>query len=164
MQSKDNGNNVWLREDRDDTAKHFHYPTHVVPDPWQSQEKQLMKEYSDCFNEKDPNGKSSKEPGSKLDSGKAPILQGCIGYFPRALEEVARVSLVGANKYSWRGWESVPDGINRYGDALCRHLLAEAVEGDYDSGPGGTGLRHAAQIAWNSLARLELILRKEANG
>ena len=125
--------------------------------------------YNKGFDQKEtreeyPNGIDSKTPGSKLDSGKSPILQGCVQYFPRALEEVARVSLVGANKYSWKGWESVPNGVNRYGDALCRHLLAEAVQGDYDSGPGGTGLRHASQVAWNALARLELILRKEENG
>jgi hypothetical protein len=108
--------------------------------------------------EKDPHGKNAKEPGSKLDEGKAPVLQGLLQYFPRALEEVSLVSLKGARKYTWKGWETVPDGIARYGDALGRHLLAEAIEGEFDS---DTGLLHASQSAWNALARLELILREK---
>lgn len=107
--------------------------------------------------ETDPNGLNAKEPGSKLDAGKIPLLRGAIQYFPRALLEVAGVSLKGANKYSWRGWEKVVDGINRYGDALARHLAAEEIEGPIDS---ETGELHAAQGAWNALARLELILRE----
>ena len=106
--------------------------------------------------ETDPLGKSSKEPGSKLDAGKAPLLQGVIQYFPRALSAVSMISLEGSKKYSWRGWETVPDGVNRYGDALGRHLIGEAVHGDTDP---ETGMMHAAQTAWNALARLELILR-----
>ena len=107
--------------------------------------------------ERDPNGYDLKTPGSKADEGKAPILQGLLQYFPRALKEVALVSSAGAKKYSWKGWEKVPDGPSRYGDALGRHLLAEAVEGQFD---GDTGLLHSAQVAWNALARLELLLRE----
>lgn len=116
---------------------------------------------SQNISEVDPLGFGVKEPGSKLDAGKAPILRGLIQYFPRAIREVANVSQYGANKYSWKGWEKVPDGINRYGDALGRHLILEAIEGEYDTGPNGSGLRHATQTAWNALARLELILREE---
>ena len=108
--------------------------------------------------EKDPNGISAGQPGAKLDAGKTPVFQGMLTYFPRALTMVAEVSKIGANKYSWKGWESVPDGINRYGDALVRHLIAEATEGNYDK---DTGMLHAAQTAWNALARLELILREK---
>lgn len=105
----------------------------------------------------DPNGKSSKEPGSKLDAGKSPVYQGCFQYFPLALEAVARVSEKGAKKYSWKGWETVPDGINRYSNALGRHISKETFEYlDPD-----TEEPHAAQIAWNALARLELILREQ---
>lgn len=108
--------------------------------------------------ESDPNGKQSKEPGAKLDAGKSPLLRGCLQYFPRALAAVAQVSEVGANKYTWNGWEKVPDGINRYGNALARHLAAEAVDGPIDR---ETECLHAAQVAWNSLARLELILKEK---
>lgn len=106
--------------------------------------------------ESDPTGRSSHTPGAKLDAGKVPILQGALEYFPNALREVAQVSYVGAKKYTWKGWESVPDGINRYGNALARHLLATEL---YDA---DTGCLHAAQVAWNALARLELILREQA--
>ncbi len=112
--------------------------------------------------EKDPSGLSVNAPGAKLDAGKSPVLQGALQYFPRALNAVALVSLAGRKKgYPWKGWESVPDGINRYGDALARHLLEEITEGPIDAHVGGTGCMHAAQVAWNALARLELLLREE---
>lgn len=110
--------------------------------------------------ESDPNGLDLKTPGSKADYGKAPVLQGAFQYFPRALRAVSLVSQVGARKYSWKGWESVPDGINRYGNALGRHILDEAIDGPIDK---DTGLSHASQQAWNALARLELILREKEN-
>lgn len=106
--------------------------------------------------EHDPNGKPAHSPGAKMDAGKAPIIRGVLQYFPHALEHVANVSAKGAAKYAWRGWESVPNGFSRYSDALGRHLLAEATQGPYDS---DTGELHAAQVAWNALARLELYLR-----
>lgn len=106
--------------------------------------------------ETDPNGFSPREPGAKMDNGKVAILRGALQYFPLALTAVAEVSMVGAKKYSWKGWEKVSDGVNRYGDALVRHLLAENAE-EFDR---DTNCRHAAQVAWNALARLELILRE----
>ena len=60
-----------------------------------------------------------------------------------------------------QGWEIVPDGIARYSDAMVRHLLAESIEGPLDSGPNGLGVLHAGQVAWNAMARLELILREK---
>jgi hypothetical protein len=107
--------------------------------------------------EEDPTGRDRHEPGAKMDKGKAPIRQGVIQYFPRALEAIALVSLHGAEKYAWKGWESVPNGVARYGDAAGRHALAEATEGLYDP---KTGYLHAAHEAWNALARLELMLRE----
>lgn len=107
--------------------------------------------------ERDPNGIDLKTPGAKADDGKAPITRGLLGYFPRAILAVAAVSKRGAEKYSWRGWESVPDGTNRYLDALGRHLVYREIEGEKDK---DTGLDHLAQVAWNSLAALELYLRQ----
>ena len=109
-------------------------------------------------NEYDPNGKSPHEPGAKLDAGKPAVYRGLFDYFPLACCAVAEVSTFGARKYAWKGWESVPDGFARYSDALGRHLLAESSEGCVDS---TTGLKHAAQVAWNAMARLELLLREE---
>ncbi len=110
------------------------------------------------FTEKDPHGLDLKGGGAKADAGKAPIVRGLIDYFPRACREVASVSARGAEKYSWKGWESVPDGVARYSDALGRHLVSESIEGPTDS---DTGLLHKAQIAWNALAALELYLREQ---
>lgn len=112
--------------------------------------------------EKDPSGLDSKTKGAKLDAGKPAVFQGLLDYFPRACIEVARISTLGAAKYSWKGWEAVANGFNRYSDALVRHLCGEAIEGLYDSGPTGLGpdVLHAAQVAWNAMARLELLLRE----
>lgn len=107
--------------------------------------------------ESDPNGLNSKEPGSKLDAGKAAIYQGLLAYFPRACESVAAVSTFGAAKYSWKGWESVPNGFERYSDALVRHL---AREGAGEIKDGDSKFHHASHVAWNALARLELLLKE----
>src|SRR3990172_1496625 len=108
--------------------------------------------------EKDPNGIQKGEPGAKLDANKIPVTRGCLHYFPRALLAVAELSGLGARKYSWKGWEKVSDGINRYGDALGRHELA--IEGDFQRRDKDTGALEATAVAWNALARLELILRE----
>lgn len=111
--------------------------------------------------EKDPYGRNPHEPGTKLDAGKAPVFQGVLDYFPRAIKQVAMVSAFGASKYAWKGWESVPDGVNRYSNAMGRHITDEAIEGPvtHDS-----GLLHKAHIAWNALAALELYIRQEEQG
>ena len=115
-------------------------------------------ELVDDFGEKDPNGILPGQPGAKLDGGKSPVMQGVLQYFPRALLEVGKVSEFGAQKYTWKGWESVPNGPARYGDALGRHILYESMEGPYDR---DSKLLHAAHEAWNALARLELMLREQ---
>lgn len=104
----------------------------------------------------DPYGKDPHEPGAKLDAGKNRVglmVQG----FPRALEAVSEVATYGAAKYTPGGWITVPDGLDRYTDAMHRHLLAEARGEKFDA---ESGLEHAAMAAWNALARLELMRRK----
>ena len=96
----------------------------------------------------------------KYDGGKAPIFRGAISYFPRAIESVAAVSLFGATKYAWKGWENVDDGYNRYSDAMVRHL---AYEGKGEVLDPDSGLLHASHAAWNALARLELLIREREN-
>lgn len=108
--------------------------------------------------ESDPNGVAANTPGAKLDSGKSPLFRGTLDYFPRALSGVAEVSLYGANKYAWKGWETVPDGYNRYSDALGRHLVKESIEGLYDV--TDSQLLHCLQVAWNALARAEMIMKE----
>ncbi len=124
------------------------------------------KPYSELSNEDevlikrelDPDGKDPHEPGSKLDAGKAPVRRGLLEQFPRACMAVAEVSAFGAGKYTWGGWQTVPDGIARYGDAGARHICKAAIEGAKDA---DSGLLHAAHEAWNALARLELMLRED---
>lgn len=117
------------------------------------------KEETPTTKETDPLGKNPHEPGAKLDSGKPSVYRGLLAYFPRACLAVAEVSTVGAKKYAWKGWETVPDGFNRYSDALGRHIVYEHIDGSLDA---DTGLLHAAHTAWNAMARLELLLKEQA--
>jgi hypothetical protein len=110
--------------------------------------------------ETDPNGKKPHEPGAKLDANKPPVVRGTIQYFPRAITAVSAVSAFGASKYAWDSWVAVPDGFQRYTDALGRHLIAEACGELIDP---DSGILHAAHVAWNALARLELLMRQIEN-
>lgn len=112
--------------------------------------------------EKDPSGLDPNTAGAKLDTGKAPVFRGVIQYFPKGIKQVALLSQFGAEKYSWHGWSAVDDCINRYTDAMLRHLVDE-TEGPLDDGPGGSGLLHATAVAWNALARLEKIIEEQQN-
>lgn len=95
------------------------------------------------------------EPGAKLDTGK-PRCSLVLGAFANALLEVSRVGTFGADKYSDNGWLEVPNGQQRYADALHRHLLLDASGEVVDS---ESELSHKAHAAWNALAILELELR-----
>ena len=106
--------------------------------------------------EADPFGIPVHDPGAKLDEGK--LLAGILQQFALALTAVAEVATFGSRKYSRGGWQHVDNGIERYSDAMIRHWLKETREpADIDS-----GLYHEAHLAWNALARLELILREDA--
>jgi len=107
------------------------------------------------------------QQGQKFDGGKAPLMQGCMAYFPDALLAVAQVSAYGAKKYSAKfedmNWRKVANGEARYGDADARHLLTPhlrapgAVAGPYDA---ESELLHAAHHAWDALATLQLALER----
>lgn len=105
--------------------------------------------------ETDPYGMDAKTPGAKLDAGKLAYNNHLFTYFPHALDAVCQVSEFGARKYTRMGWASVPGGIRRYTDALSRHLMDEARGDVFDK---DSGLTHAAHLAWNALARLQLML------
>lgn len=107
--------------------------------------------------ESDPNGIDQHTPGAKLDNGK-PRPGLVLGAFSKALSEVVKVGTFGANKYSDHGWLSVPNGVERYTDAMLRHHFAEAG-GERDDPE--SKLSHAAHRAWNALAVLELMLRNK---
>jgi len=105
--------------------------------------------------EQDPNGLTASDPGVKFDKGK--LLAGCLADFSLSLKAVAEVFTHGANdKYSRGSWQYVQNGQQRYYDAQWRHLLDER-HSEIDK---KSGLLHSAHLAWNALARLELILRE----
>lgn len=89
--------------------------------------------------------------GLKFDAGKPDLT--FLREFSGALGEVCRVSEYGVRKYKKRGsWPTVPDGSRRYAAAMLRHELAgDAVDPE-------SGLHHAAHVAWNALAKLQLML------
>lgn len=112
--------------------------------------------------EKDPTGKSPHAPGAKLDAGK---LRPWLFYsgFARALEEVARVTTKGAEKYTPNGWCEVENGEERYMEAFARHMVALGKGEIMDDGPKGLGpdIYHKASMIWNLLASFELELRND---
>lgn len=95
-----------------------------------------------------------RKKGVKHDQGK-PALRLVLQSMPRAILAIGEVASYGAAKYTEDGWETVPNGLKRYTDAMFRHLVSEGIE-DKDA---ESGLLHAAHAAWNALARLELMLR-----
>ena len=107
--------------------------------------------------EADPSGKSSNEPGAKLDAGKvcpSLIIEG----MARALWGVAEVATFGMVKYTRDGWISVPDGQFRYANAGYRHVLKRAMGETVDP---DSELWHLKHEAWNALAKLDLAMREE---
>lgn len=96
-------------------------------------------------------------PGAKDDKGKP--MAGVLLDFSRALQTVVDVGTYGAKKYTRLGWATVPEGSQRYLDAMMRHLLAMDV--DPDGLDPDTGLPHLAHVAWNALAVLELQARRK---
>jgi len=109
-------------------------------------------------NQEDPFGTGQHDPGAKNDKGKADL--SLLVLFGKALSEVGAVGTMGAEKYTRGGWQFVPDGFERYTAAMLRHVFEE----NYSPMDDESGLLHAAHAAWNALARLELLLREQANG
>ena len=106
--------------------------------------------------ERDPHGLPPDTPGAKLDADKLRV-DLVLDSFSLALIEVAKVAGYGARKYSEGGWQHVEQGEQRYRVAAGRHRLKRVREThDPDS-----GILHLAHEAWNVLAELELVLRKE---
>ena len=104
--------------------------------------------------EQDPNGLDNHQPGAKLDGNKPDM--SLLLDMGDALKAVAHVGTIGAKKYTRGGWLLVDEGYRRYTAALLRHITDEP----YGMLDHDTQCLHAAQVAWNALARLELILRE----
>lgn len=96
------------------------------------------------------------ESGVKDDLSK-PDMDLVLKGFSKALTDVCKLGTFGAVKYTELGFLDVPNGIRRYSSAMQRHYFLEDDE-EYDD---ETKLLHATAVAWNSLARLELMLRKK---
>ena len=95
--------------------------------------------------------------GAKHDAGK--VRAGLVlSDFPRALLAVGEVATFGAQKYAAHSWRTVPHAAERYHDAFVRHQLAAAAGERIDR---ESDLPHAAHIAWNALALLELELSND---
>lgn len=107
--------------------------------------------------EKDPFGLGAHEPGAKLDAGKMRLGMVFRG-FARALQGVGRVGTYGAHKYTDNGWLHVPNGEQRYLDALLRHLIADLSGETHDP---ESGLPHLDHALWNLAAVCELRKRGE---
>lgn len=80
--------------------------------------------------------------------------------FQEPLEKLYEVWEFGANKYGKSNWKELDNGLERYSNALIRHLFAEN-KNIYDE---ETNMFHASHIAFNALARLYFINRSENNG
>ena len=104
-----------------------------------------------------PEGKEFNKPYSlgsdfDIDRKKYPVYTGVVKYFPDALMEISRVSLLGNEQHHadeplhWDKNKS-PDHL----DALFRHLI-EADDLDND------GVLHLAKVAWRALAALQIKL------
>lgn len=67
---------------------------------------------------------------------------------PQILKEMAKVMTFGANKYDANSWQDVPDAIDRYTDALIRHIEAwrSGEKEDQES-----NIHHLAHAACNAM-------------
>lgn len=105
---------------------------------------------------KSANNVDQHVPGVKLDKDK-PDLELLLNGFPRALEEVGKLTTFGARKYTRMGFLKVDNAVNRYTSAMMRHQLEKAKGNIFDP---ETSLSHSTAVAWNALAILELELRQ----
>lgn len=95
-------------------------------------------------------------PSGSSERKALPLTTGVLDYFPSALAEVAKISVVGNKQHHpdkplhWARGVSVD-----HADCIVRHLLQR---GTFDS----DGMRHSAKLAWRALALLQEELEAEA--
>jgi hypothetical protein len=84
-----------------------------------------------------------------------PICTGCLDYFPLALAEIAKVSVIGNDQHNpgeplhWAKEKSTDEA-----DCIVRHLIQRGTR-DTD------GARHSAKTAWRALALLQREIEAE---
>lgn len=76
---------------------------------------------------------------------------------PSSLKEIAKVLEFGAQKYAAHSWATVPNALERYTDALYRHL--EAWRSGETNDPE-SGLHHLSHAACNAVFIVHLALDK----
>ena len=85
----------------------------------------------------------------------APVDQGFMEYFPRAMSAVACMSRMASEKHNGKGkfgwsWDRSDD----HGDCILRH---QADKWDLDE----FGLPHAVAVAWRAMAQLQIELETQ---
>jgi len=125
-------------------------PQEFLPEQFRSMEKAMA-------------GETELAPATAAKYTKDPVFRGVVGRFPRAMREIAKVSAFGFQKHKTppggeMAYLGVPNAYEVYTDAMCRHVVDEAREGPVN--PKDGDLLHAAQAAWNALARLEVLLKE----
>lgn len=80
------------------------------------------------------------------------------------LREVVRVLMHGAEKYGAGNWRLVPNGRERYFNAMMRHALAWHGGEQLDNQPGGSGLHHLAHATCCALFLMAFELEAKSNG
>lgn len=100
--------------------------------------------------------------GQKFSKDKIPLHKVFVDQFPLALQEVAKCSQAGHNKYpedtDWMNFKRVENPQFEYRNAAMRHLFEKGV--NQDMLQYGTIL-HEAQVIWNLLAALQLQLENK---
>lgn len=91
--------------------------------------------------------------GIKYDSGKLRLAE-MMQDFRLPLAAVCHVWEFGADKYEKSNWKKVDNAVDRYTNALLRHLMEEDAR-PYDE---ESEILHAAHVAWNALARLYFLM------
>jgi len=134
-------------------AKHISDNAIIVRNNFSGISYSALKSYSESF-------KQLEVKEVELNPRKSyPMYRGLFKYFPNALMEVSKVSLV-ANKQHNEGdeiyWNREKSTDNE--DAMLRHMVDFAKGSSVDE----DGLMSLAKVAWRALASLEIELEKKA--
>lgn len=89
-------------------------------------------------------------------AGRVESIADLFRFFGPGLKGVVNIGTLGASKYSDNGWIHVPNGVERYRDALGRHAI-DLFDGEFYDRQWGTP--HAHHMAWNALAWATLHMR-----